>query len=210
MWVAVGLCVLGALVALLFVARYAIRNGGLRPLPMANLDATWLRGRRVVVVGGTNGIGLAACEGLLRMGARLVLGALNEEEAARARRVLRDKGPVELLPLNLAEEASIGRFVDALGTAETVDAVLSSAGVCSWNRLMLAVNFVGPVRLLKGLRPLLAPDCRIALLASDAHALGELRLEDVELRRFDAVVPCVGSLWSNQVSERNAKCRAPD
>ncbi len=196
-----------AVAALLLAARWLIRNGGLWPMRMADLSpgTAWVRGRRVVVTGGTAGIGLAACRGLLRMGARLVVGALNEAEAARARRALEGLGPLEVLPLDLADTRSIADFVSALGERERVGAVLCSAGVCSWNRLMLVVNFVGPVNLLTALRPLLTADCRVAVLASDAHALGELRLDDVPLRRFDGVVPSVGAVWSNQVNYGTTK-----
>jgi NAD(P)-dependent dehydrogenase (short-subunit alcohol dehydrogenase family) len=198
-WLLIVLIVL----LLLFAARWLIRNGGVWPMRMADLSsASWVRGRRVVVTGGTAGIGLAACRGLQRMGARLVLGALNDAEANNARRELGSS--VEVLPLDLTDSRSIEQFVASL-EGEEIGALLFSAGVCSFNRLMLAVNFVGPVRLLNALRPRLSADCRVAILASDAHRLGELRLEDVKLTRFDAVVPSVGSVWSNQVNYGTTK-----
>ncbi len=93
-----------------------------------------IAGGLCVVVGGTSGIGLAACEGLQKMGARLVLGALNCKEKQRAIQHLGKD--IEVLPLDLRSRESISGFVAAL-KGRRVDVFVSSAGVCSTNQLMI-------------------------------------------------------------------------
>ncbi len=206
MWVAVVTVVAG----LVWLLRRFIRGGAsLRAVPMAQLEGGWVRGKRVVVTGGTAGIGLAECEGLVRMGAAaVVVGSLTEKEGEEAKKSLLGLGGstrIEVLPLDLRDSGSIDRFMANAAERGPVDAVLSCAGVCSWNRLMIQVNFVGTVKLVRAARPLLSRGGRVVVVASNAHALGEIRLDDLELKRFDGVVPSLGKVWSNQVNYGTTK-----
>lgn len=136
-------------------------------------------------------------------GASLVLGYFGEKEKERAVSVLGTSG-VRFLPLDLSASDSIAAFAAQM-RGYTIDVLLSSAGVCSYNRLMLAVNFIGTVRWVAALRPLLAHDARAVLVASDAHALGEIRFDDLLLRRFDSIQPSVAKVWPNQVNYGTTK-----
>lgn len=196
-------------VAFIALARRLIKTGGslITSLPMADLGSTNLVGKSVVVVGGTSGVGLATCHGLIKMGANLVVGALNEVEAARARTQLGKMTVV--LPLDLRSSESINCFVAAIREQKIpCDLLISSAGVCSHNKKMLAVNFVGTVRLVQAMRPLLEASVkspRVVLVASDSHRLGELLLDDVPLSRFDSVEPTVSQVWANQINYGTTK-----
>ncbi len=69
------------------------------------------------------------------------------------------------------------------------------------------MNFVGTVRLVNAIRPLLAERGRVVIVASDGHALGEVRFEDLPLHRFDSVQPSLATIWSNQAQKKKKEER---
>src|SRR4051794_15203060 len=79
-------------------------------------DAGPLRGQRVVVIGGTSGMGLGAARAALSAGARVVV-ASRRPEAARG-----TFGPnterLEHAHADITDEASIRRLFDELGTLD--------------------------------------------------------------------------------------------
>jgi NAD(P)-dependent dehydrogenase (short-subunit alcohol dehydrogenase family) len=104
------------------------------PLPPA-LDDPWgHRGRRAVVTGAASGIGKAACEILVALGADVVGVDIHDVDI---------DGVTEAHRLDLADVAAIGAVSDAIGAP--VHALFNCAGVpgTADPRTILAINFVG-------------------------------------------------------------------
>ncbi|MGN6300180.1 MAG: SDR family NAD(P)-dependent oxidoreductase [Angustibacter sp.] len=113
-----------------------------------------LRGKRVLVSGGSSGIGAAAARRFLEEGCRVVVGGLEPDEVDRAVRRLRDVGDVQGFAADVSDEAGatelVRRATDALGG---LDVLVNNAGTAwrepfltitpeHWDR-MLAVNLRG-------------------------------------------------------------------
>ena len=80
------------------------------------------QGRRVVVVGGTSGIGAAVAERFGRMGAEVVAGGLRAEEAPQA---LREAG-VHAVELDVTSDGALEGLVAEHGA---LDVLVNAAGV---------------------------------------------------------------------------------
>jgi len=66
-----------------------------------------LQGKRCLIVGGTSGIGLAAARRFLEEGARLVIAGLREVDGATTLADLRQRGLVECLACDAADEGQV-------------------------------------------------------------------------------------------------------
>ena len=125
---------------------------------------------RVVMTGATSGIGLVAAGLLIGHGADLVVGARRPERAPEGLRGAR------ILPLDLADLASVNAFADRLGEAQ-IDRLVCNAGlqVTSDQRsaqgfeVTFAANHLAHHRLIRRLTPRLAPQARIILTSSATH-----------------------------------------
>ena len=113
-----------------------------------------LRGKRVLVSGGSSGIGAAAARRFLEEGCRVVLGGLDPDEVARAVGRLQDVGDVQGFAADVSDETGavglVDRAAEALGG---LDVLANNAGTAwrepfltitaeHWDR-MLAVNLRG-------------------------------------------------------------------
>jgi NAD(P)-dependent dehydrogenase (short-subunit alcohol dehydrogenase family) len=137
-----------------------------------------IRGKRVVVTGATNGIGLAACVELAKMGANLALVARSDQRARAA--VARIGGDVDVLYADLAEQASVRKLAEEiLQRYPRLDVLVNNAGAMNSKRqvtpdgleLTWAANHLAPFLLTNLLLDRLresAPS-RIITTASDAH-----------------------------------------
>lgn len=89
-----------------------------------------LAGKRVVVTGGTSGIGLAAARAFLEAGARVVLNGRSAERGQTALGALEGLGQAWFVPGDTADEAAAKTLVD---TAEAhmggVDVLVCAAGI---------------------------------------------------------------------------------
>ena len=94
-----------------------------------------LRGQRVVVIGGTSGIGFAVAEGALADGASVVVGSSQAANVEDAVKRLGDGASGAAVDVN--NEADIATFLD---TAGGFDHLVFTAG--DWG----SVRFVGPLR----------------------------------------------------------------
>ena len=97
-----------------------------------------LRGRTVVVTGGSRGLGLLIARELVGQGARVAIGARDEETLDRARQdLLARGGPVAAIQCDVTDRESVERLVrattDRLGP---IDALVNCAGAIT----------VGPVQ----------------------------------------------------------------
>ncbi|MFF4579936.1 SDR family NAD(P)-dependent oxidoreductase [Streptomyces sp. NPDC001389] len=155
------------------------------------------RGRTFLVTGGNAGIGYFVAEQLAGTGAAVVLGSRNgaKAEAAIASIVSRVPGAdVKHVPLDLADPASLGASVDALGV-DRLDAVVHNAGVAldhpprretrDGHELMFATNHLGHFALTHHLAPLLAaaPGSRVVTTGSFAAKSERLDLDDLQCTR---------------------------
>lgn len=96
------------------------------------MTAGFLAGRRALVTGSMQGIGLAIAEALAREGAALVLhGLASEAEIAQARHAVRAAGApeVEAFTHDLRDAGQVGALMDAVLAAGPVDVLVNNAGI---------------------------------------------------------------------------------
>jgi NAD(P)-dependent dehydrogenase (short-subunit alcohol dehydrogenase family) len=118
-----------------------------------------VEGRRVLVTGGSRGIGRAVSEAFARRGARVAMGYRADEAAAREALAALPGGPHAALRADVADPVEAAGLVgDAIEALGGLDVVVNNAGVggrhrvdesdydawqAAWRRI-LAVNLVGP------------------------------------------------------------------
>jgi 2-deoxy-D-gluconate 3-dehydrogenase len=90
-----------------------------------------LKERVAIVTGGNGGIGLGMARGLARAGAHVVVAARNAEKSASAvREIERVGGHASAVGVDVADEASVTRLVDAVRTRHgRLDVLINNAGI---------------------------------------------------------------------------------
>lgn len=148
-----------------------------------------LTGKRVIVTGATNGVGLGTSRALAKAGAHVILAVRNTELGAqRAAEICAIGGAVpSVVKLDLADQSSVRAFCDLIDGP--VDILINNAGALTDHRtdtvdgfeMTLGTNLLGPFALTN----LLLPNVRsqIVNVGSDAHRSATLRLDDLHLRR---------------------------
>lgn len=113
-----------------------------------------LRDKRVLISGGSSGIGLATAQRFLEEGSRIFLAGLDRREVAGALAGLRRSGEVSGLACDVSLEGDVARMVDAAeGALGGIDVLINNAGTARrdpflsiaaghWDRI-LAVNLRG-------------------------------------------------------------------
>ena len=151
-----------------------------------NALVPYAAGKSYVVTGANGGIGREIALGLARGGAaRVVLACRNPVKAADAQRDIATRAGVDLsrlpiVPLDLADLASVRAAAQSLATLGPFDAVVNNAGLVLSDRqlsadgfeLTMATNHLGPyllTRLLIDDPTALAHDARIVNVSSVAH-----------------------------------------
>ena len=152
---------MGAVSALLLAAAFSAT-----PAP----DAFRFDGKRTVVVGGATGMGAAAAELLLELGAEVTVMDHADVTLDGA----------EVIRVNLAEKDSIDAAVDQIGGP--IDALLPCAGVADGTPGIAKINFIGHRHLIDQLlaRDLLAPGSAITFISSAAGLGWEASLEKIQ------------------------------
>lgn len=93
-------------------------------------DPFALTGKRVVITGGTSGIGLAAAQAFLDAGAQIVVNGRSSARGQGALQVLEPRGPAWFVPGDTVDEADAAALAEA---AEThmggVDVIVCAAGL---------------------------------------------------------------------------------
>ena len=154
-------------------------------------------GKRVVLTGGTNGIGLAAAIELARRGADLTLVARNQARAAEAIRQIKAVTPgnsPDVVLADLASQSSIRRLAtELLARYPRIQVLVNNAGAIYTRRqvtadgveLTWAVNHLAPFLLttllldrLKASQP-----ARIVTTSSDAHEGARIPFDDLNAER---------------------------
>lgn len=147
-----------------------------------------LTGKRIIVTGATNGVGLATATALARAGARVILAVRNAELGAQ--RASEMAGDTAVAELDLADLSSVRAFpgrLDELGVGE-VDILINNAGTLTRERTdtvdgfeaTIATNLLGPFALTNLLMDRVRD--QIINVGSEAHKSATLHLDDLHLR----------------------------
>jgi 2-hydroxycyclohexanecarboxyl-CoA dehydrogenase len=146
------------------------------------------KGKTALVTGAASGIGQATAEALAEAGASVILADINGDKGEAVAAAIRDKdGTAEFLPVDMTSEASIAALAEAVQSkVGAVDILVNGAGWGQtqpfwettaelWEKL-IALNFVGPMRLVKALLPKMMErgSGKIVNIASDAGRVGSL------------------------------------
>lgn len=168
---------------------YHLRRRGWSSLP----DRA-LQGRRILVTGGTSGLGLATVEQCARLGATVHLLGRDRQRGESAARGVRRQVPnaeVVVEECDLGSLAAVAGFAAELRARVTsLDGLVHNAGVMTERRtesregheLTLSVHVLGPHLLTSLLRPTLTHDARVVWVASGGMYAQGLAVDDPEFR----------------------------
>jgi NAD(P)-dependent dehydrogenase (short-subunit alcohol dehydrogenase family) len=155
---------------------------------------TGVAGKRVVMTGATNGIGLAAAQKLAELGAELTIVARSQERAALALEQIRqaagDAPAPEVAIADLSSQAEVRRLAaELLDRYERIDVLVNNAGAVFRTRRLTvdgieetwALNHLAPFLLTNLLLDRLKqhPPARIITTASDAHRRSHVPFDDL-------------------------------
>ena len=143
-----------------------------------------LTGKRIIVTGATNGVGLGTARLLARAGAHVILAVRNTELGAQ--RAAEIGGSTSIAKLDLADLSSVRAFPDQLDG--DVDILINNAGTVVLHRtdtvdgfeITMGTNFLGPFALTNLL--LGRVRSQIINVGSDAHKSAVVHLDDMHLR----------------------------
>jgi NAD(P)-dependent dehydrogenase (short-subunit alcohol dehydrogenase family) len=153
--------------------------------------------KRVLITGATNGIGLAAAEGLAARGAEIAIVARSEARAKEAAERVQAAGsgaPVDVFMADLSRQVDVRRLAaDALARYPRLDVLVNNSGAVNAKRevtedgieLTWAVNHLAPflltTLLLDRLRA--SAPARIVTTSSDAHKPARIPFDDLNAER---------------------------
>jgi NAD(P)-dependent dehydrogenase (short-subunit alcohol dehydrogenase family) len=160
-------------------------------------DRWSVAGKRVLITGATNGIGLAAAEGLAARGAEIAIVARSEaraKESAERVQAAGSGGPVDVFMADLSRQADVRRLAaEALARYPRLDVLVNNAGAVYAKRevtqddieLTWAVNHLAPFLLTTLLldRLLAGAPARIVTTSSDAHKPARIPFDDLNAER---------------------------
>ena len=181
-----------------------------------------MRGKVVVITGGTSGIGQVAAEQLAGMGARIVLIARDKARADATLVRLNAAGPNAKHEVHLADLSSIAatKAVAAkIAEAERqIDVLVNNAGALFNHRqlspdgleMTFAVNHMAYFVLTEGLRERLVgtPMARVVSTASGAHQGARLDMDDLQSAKAYSGFSVYGRsklcniLWTRELARR--------
>ncbi|OBH99596.1 SDR family NAD(P)-dependent oxidoreductase [Mycobacterium scrofulaceum] len=144
-----------------------------------------LTGKRVVVTGATNGVGLGTARALANAGAHVILAVRNTELGEQ--RAAEMGGSTTVARVDLADQSSVRAFASSID--DDVDILINNAGALTERRTetvdgfekTLGTNLLGPFALTNLLLPRVRS--QIINVGSDAHRSATLHLDDLHLRR---------------------------
>ncbi len=143
-----------------------------------------LTGKRIVVTGATNGVGLGTARALANTGAHVVLAVRNTELGEQ--RAAEMGGSTTVAKLDLADLSSVRAFAGLIDG--DIDILINNAGTLTNRRtetvdgfeMTLGTNLLGPFALTNLLLPRVRS--QIINVGSDVHRSATLRLDDLHLR----------------------------
>ena len=159
-----------------------------------DIDIPSLTGKRAVVTGGSDGIGLRIATRLAQAGAEIVLPVRNAQKGAAAAAGIREAAPharVRTTPLDLSSLDSIAAFGAAMNAdAQPVHLLINNAGVMTpptrqttadGFELQFGTNHLGHVALVAHLLPVLrAGRARVTSQVSVAASRGGIHWSDLQ------------------------------
>ncbi|MFD0138931.1 SDR family NAD(P)-dependent oxidoreductase [Streptomyces sp. NPDC127159] len=153
------------------------------------LDGVDLSGRRMIVTGGSSGLGVETVRALAGAGAQVTIATRNP---ASAEALVKEFQGTRVVALDLADLASVRAFCDAWDGP--LDALVANAGIMmlptrevnaqGWE-MQLATNYLGHFALAVGLRPALqaAENARVAVVSSGAQLRAGFDFDDPQFER---------------------------
>jgi NAD(P)-dependent dehydrogenase (short-subunit alcohol dehydrogenase family) len=177
-----------------------------------------MSGKRIIVTGATNGVGLATARALARAGAHVILAVRTVELGAQ--RATEIGGDTSVVELDLADQASVRAFPGRFDG--DVDVLINNAGVVAHTRsdtvdgfeMMLGTNFLGPFALTNLLFDRVRS--QIINVGSNAHKAATIALDDPHLRvRKWSAFPAYGRsklavmLWGLEFDRRLREAGSP-
>ena len=194
-------------------------------LSLIGVSAPWtpsrlgdLTGKRIVVTGATNGVGLATARALARAGAEVILAVRNT--GLGQHRATEIGGATSVVKLDLADMSSV-RALPGLIDGD-IDILINNAGAVTQHRTetvdgfetTLATNMLGPFALTNLLLPRVRS--QIINVGSDAHRSATLHPDDMHLRhhRWTPMGAYTRSklavmLWGLELDRRLRAARSP-
>lgn len=162
----------------------------------STLDELDMGGQVVVLTGGTSGIGAAAVEWLLRIGADVHLTSRSRERAEESAAEANDRnhddrrGTAYGHPLDTSDFDSIHAFAKEIAAAvDGIDVLINNAGALTSDyatdargtELTLSSHLIGPYLLTKELRPALNDGARVIFMSSGGMYTQGLDVDDIEM-----------------------------
>lgn len=142
--------------------------------------SVYFRGKRVLITGGSAGIGLALAEGIARHGARVALLARDAARLAAAQAQV--GGETRAVTADVCDPAGLAQAIDAAAAGlGGLDGLVVNAGYCHPGRFLetdlaalrqqIDTNLLGAVNTLRLALPHLSPGGFVAISSSPAGAL---------------------------------------
>lgn len=160
-------------------------------------DVDGQEGKKVVITGGSDGIGLSVAKELVRLGSHVIIASDDPAKGQIAVETILHENPagkVEYEVLDLATSRSISAFVDKLMQEHgVIDTLINNAGIAGvidrlessdGHELTWAVNYLGHFSLTAQLFPLLmrSKEPRVVSVSSLDHHQGSIHFEDLDLK----------------------------
>lgn len=163
----------------------------------SNTTPTDVRGKTVLLTGGTSGIGKEAATEIARRGATVLVTGRNRSKGEAAVEEIRRRSAneaVDLLVSDFASQDDVRQLAQAVSDRfDRLDVLINNVGLGRFERhvtedgieMTFAVNYVSHYLLTNLLLPVLeaAPSARIINVSSGLHADGELDFDDLHRSR---------------------------
>jgi NAD(P)-dependent dehydrogenase (short-subunit alcohol dehydrogenase family) len=179
--------------------------------PNEGVNVSRFEGKRILITGGTSGMGLAGAQRIVREGGHVAITGLNEERLDRARSLLPDTSFI--LKSDAASEADISALQTAISGWGSLDGLWLNAGFAevgsvesvtadAFNRMMNA-NVRGPMLQLAALSDSLNPNASV-LVTSSSSVYEGAAMTSLYAATKGAVVAMVKS-WASALAERGIR-----
>lgn len=98
--------------------------------PLSSLAAFNLTGKRILITGGSQGIGLALAEGLGKAGATVIINGRHQNKLDDAASILREQGVyVETIRFDVTDRKDVAEAIALLEQRGAIDVLVNNAGI---------------------------------------------------------------------------------